>query len=159
MVLYVDELLYVRNEGAVLLERLLHLEQVVVLLFKVGDQLREVFRRNHFFVLDSFHQLLGRLVVLDLVKLLMDFFAFLHVVLKLIDVIHYVGRFNVLAHERKVFFVSSHQVFLLLQHLHNLEKFSDVYLYNKQLRPLVALLAHLVEKLGHLLNAAQIFAF
>lgn len=108
MVLHVNELLYVRNKGAVLLEALLHLEQVVMLLFEIGDQLREVFRRNHFFVLNSFNQLFGRLVVLDLVKLLMDFFAFFNVVLELIDILHNVSRFNVFADERKIFFVSSH---------------------------------------------------
>jgi hypothetical protein len=158
LVLYVDELLYVRNKGAVLLERLLHLEEIVMLLFEIGDQLREVLRRNHLFVLNSFHQLLGRLEVLDLVELLMDFFAFLHVVLELVDVLHYVGWFNVLAHERKVFFVSCHQVLLLLKHLHNLKEFSDIYLSDEQFGPLVALLAHLVKQLSHFLDAAQIFA-
>jgi len=115
LVLNVNELLYVRNKGAVLLEALLHLEQVVMLLFEIGDQQREVFRRNYFFVLNSFNQFFGRLVVLDLVKLLMDFFAFFNVVLEFIDVFHNVGRFNVFADERKIFFVSSHQVLLLLQ--------------------------------------------
>lgn len=45
---------------------------------------------------------------MDLIKLLMDFFAFFNVVLELIDVLQYVSRFNVFADERKIFFVSSH---------------------------------------------------
>lgn len=114
MVLHVDELLNVRNKGTVLLKALLHLEQIIMLLLEIGYQLCEVFWRNNFFVLNPFNQLFRRLVVLDLVEFLMDFFAFFNVVLELVNILHNVSRLNVFTHERKVFFLGSHQVLLLL---------------------------------------------